>query len=42
MSEGTIELLKDLIAIGSVVLLIAILYAAGLRWVRVEEEPDDG
>ena len=31
-----------LIAIGSVVLLIAILYAAGLRWVRVEEEPDDG
>ena len=30
-----------LIAIGSVVLLLAILYAAGLRWVRIDEEPED-
>ena len=31
-----------LIAIGSVVALILILYAAGLRWVRVDEESEDG
>ena len=31
-----------LIAIGAVVLLIVILYAAGLRWVRADEEPEDG
>ncbi|HEX9316843.1 MAG TPA: hypothetical protein VGA71_15725 [Actinomycetota bacterium] len=31
-----------LIAIGSVVALIVILYAAGLRWVRADEEPEDG
>ncbi|HWD71855.1 MAG TPA: hypothetical protein VG779_04950 [Actinomycetota bacterium] len=31
-----------LIAVGAVVALIAILYAAGLRWVRVDEEPEDG
>jgi hypothetical protein len=30
-----------LIAIGSVLALIVILYAAGLRWVRVDEEPED-
>lgn len=31
-----------LIAIGALVVLILILYAAGLRWVRVDEEPKDG
>jgi hypothetical protein len=31
-----------LIAIGALVALIVILYAAGLRWVRVDEEPEDG
>jgi hypothetical protein len=31
-----------LIAIGALVVLILILYAAGLRWVRVDEEPEDG
>ena len=31
-----------LIAIGALVVLILILYAAGLRWVRVDKEPEDG
>ena len=31
-----------LIAVGALVVLILILYAAGLRWVRVDVDPEDG